>query len=177
MAISISKIVLAFGSVALLASCANTYELETDRAKSALIDLKKSQLFECAGLPDKDGTDEKGTVYLNYRSEKTVHVPAPYPYGSVQPFYGFSTGHRSTFGARFGYPSTIPKKRSCNVTFSLDQNRVKALEFRSSEAGNFGREPCYQIIRQCLAKHAPKPQTSTRLLPQLQAYDAAPAKL
>ncbi|MBO6824875.1 MAG: hypothetical protein JJ879_01630 [Sneathiella sp.] len=142
-------------AILLLSACANTSLLEAERAKTDLIGMTKSELYMCAGAPDRETEDEKGGQYAAYDTERITHEPGPYPGPGFYPSFGYGTrGH--WFGGYYSYPVTIPKKRQCTATFSFENSRITAVTYRTNDGSEVTSGQCYEIIKNCLS---PAPAT------------------
>ncbi len=140
----------------LLASCTSTARLESQRAQTDLIGLKKSELMTCAGVPERTVQLEDGKEFLSYSSEQTVEVPANYSAPGFYPGFGYSR-HRGHFHNSFlFYGGTRSETRQCTTTIGLEDDRVTSVTYQQNDPDGFAIRQCYQIIRNCLPEKPKK---------------------
>ena len=140
----------ALPAILLLSACTNTSLLEAERARTDLIGMTKSELYMCAGAPDRETQDEKGIQYATYDTERITHEPSPYPSAGFYPHFGIGSRY-NWVGGYYGYPVTIPKKRECTATFSFENSRVTGVTYRTNDGSEITRGQCYEVVKNCLS--------------------------
>jgi hypothetical protein len=136
----------------LLTACTSTALEESERARTDLIGFKKSDLMQCAGVPDKTGQDETGREYLSYSSESTVTVPGPYPNPGFYPGFMYY-GNRASMHYHMNYFAGLNDRqetRRCTALFALEDNEVTSLSYSFNDSDGRATGQCYQIVKNCL---------------------------
>lgn len=139
-----------FPAILLLSACTSTSVLEAERAQTDLIGMSKSELYMCAGAPDRETEDEKGGQYAAYDTERITHEPSSYPQTGFYPSFGFGS-RGSWFGGYYGYPVTVPKKRHCTATFAFEDSHITNVTYRTNDGSTVSSGQCYEIIKGCLS--------------------------
>jgi len=127
-----------------LAACANPRADQALFAQQAFVGMPKQTLLSCAGVPERQATVDNLTYYT-YTSERITTTPAPaFGHGPWwDPWYGWGPG----WG---GYGDV--ESRSCQATFTLENDVVRQVVYNSASDGPSGRlGQCYQIVENCLA--------------------------
>lgn len=144
------RVATSIGLCVLLTACASTSREESERAKTDLLGLSKSDLMNCAGIPHRTGKSNTGKEYLAYTSEKTVQVPSN-AYGSgFYPSFGYHSRRSHFHNSFLIYGGTAEETRACTATFGLEQGKVVSLTYTLNDGDSLGMRQCYQIVKNCL---------------------------
>ncbi|MBE7636638.1 hypothetical protein GUA87_07250 [Sneathiella sp. P13V-1] len=141
-----------------LNSCANIALEQAETARTEIVGMAKSELFECAGLPDQESTDERGREYVAYKAENIAHILPPYPGPGFYPSVRVGPNRSWGIGGFYHYPVTIPKQQSCKATFTLENDKVVSLSYRTNDQSEGSRALCAELIKSCLKTPSPTPQ-------------------
>ncbi len=138
----LNRAIVALAGILMAAGCENPNANLAKEAQIRLIGMPKSELYSCAGAPDRSDTAD-GFEYATY-------ISARGRLGSRASF-GFGHGHHGSH-ISLGIPLYGHAERySCKATFTLDDGRISRIVYGSDEStGNFRLYQCYRIVENCL---------------------------
>ncbi len=119
--------------LAVLSGCAVQRSMEATRAKTELVGLTRAQLFNCAGVPARQAS-ENGVEYLVYSAVGSSKIS-----GMGQTF-----GNAALFSGR-------SNPRYCEATFTVMNGRVTRIMYSGKTGGLLSKDnACFPIIENCL---------------------------
>lgn len=120
--------------LAVLSGCVLVGQEAAEKGKTALIGKTKSELLACAGIPGATYQDG-GTEYLAYAGTGNYRRPGTTTYLGNGVFMHAGGGNNT----------------SCIVTLALRNNRVAAVNYRSSGGALIAPdEACGLVVKSCL---------------------------